>query len=53
MGIEFAFPIHIKNWRLTMFLSGYMIAFIIGVGFGFLFAANMILTGLDQSTGAD
>jgi hypothetical protein len=36
-----------------MFLSGYMIAFIIGAGFGFLFAANVILRDLDESTGAD
>jgi hypothetical protein len=36
-----------------MFFSGYMIAFFNGVGLGFLFAANMILNGLDQSTGAD
>jgi hypothetical protein len=32
-----------------MFLSGYIFAFVIGVGVGFLFAANMILNGLDQS----
>jgi len=33
-----------------MFLSGYVVAFVIGVVVGFLFAANMILSGLDQST---
>jgi len=33
-----------------MLLSGYIIAFIIGVGFGFLLAAKMILSGLDQTT---
>jgi len=36
-----------------MFLSGYVFAFVIGVAVGFLFAANMILNGLDQSTWAD
>jgi hypothetical protein len=49
MGIDLAFPTR-KNWRVTMFLSGYIIAFIIGVGFGFLLAAKMILSGLDQTT---
>jgi hypothetical protein len=33
-----------------MFLSGYIFAFVIGVAVGFLFAANMILNGLDQLT---
>ena len=33
-----------------MFLSGYIFTFVIGVAVGFLFAANMILNGLDQST---
>jgi len=33
-----------------MFLSGYLVAFVIGVIVGFLFAAKMILNGLDQST---
>jgi hypothetical protein len=41
----------IKNWRLfIMFLSGYIFTFVIGVAVGFLFAANMIHSGLDQST---
>jgi hypothetical protein len=33
-----------------MFLSGYIFAFVIGLAVGFLFAANMILNGLDQLT---
>ena len=33
-----------------MFFSGYIFAFVIGVGVGFLFAANMILKNLDEST---
>jgi tetrahydromethanopterin S-methyltransferase subunit F len=36
-----------------MFLSGYIFTFVIGVAVGFLFAANMIHSGLDQSTLAD
>jgi len=40
----------IKNWRFIMFLSGYIFTFVIGVAVGFLFAANMIHSGLDQST---
>ena len=33
-----------------MFLSGYIFALVIGLAVGFLFAANMILNGLDQLT---
>lgn len=31
-----------------MFLSGYIIVFVIGLGFGFLLGARMILRGIDQ-----
>jgi tetrahydromethanopterin S-methyltransferase subunit F len=33
-----------------MFFSGYIFAFIVGVAVGFLFAGNMILKNLDEST---
>jgi hypothetical protein len=36
-----------------MFELTHIFAFAIGAGVGFLFAANMILNGLDQSTEAD
>ena len=49
MGTDLALNTR-KNWRLTVLLSGYIFAFVIGVIVGFLFAANMILKGLDQST---
>jgi len=40
----------VKNWRFTMFLSGYVFAFVIGVAVGFVFS-NIILFGnrLDQT----
>jgi hypothetical protein len=43
-----------KNWRLTVFLSGYVFAFVIGVAVGFVFS-NIILFGsrLDQIPWAD
>jgi hypothetical protein len=39
----------VKNWRFTMFFSGYVFAFVIGVAVGFVFS-NIILFGkrLDQ-----
>jgi hypothetical protein len=33
-----------------MFLQGYIVVFVIGVGFGLLIAARLILSGIDQST---
>jgi hypothetical protein len=50
MGIDFALPPQVKNWRFTMFLSGYVFAFVIGVAVGFVFSI-IILFGnrLDQN----
>jgi cytochrome bd-type quinol oxidase subunit 2 len=31
-----------KNWRFTMFLSGYVIAFVIGVAVGFVFSTVIL-----------
>ena len=35
--------------EVSMFLLGYIVAFVIGVLVGFFFAANMILSDLEQS----
>lgn len=48
IGIDLANSNQIKNWRFIMFLSGYIIVFVIGLGFGFLLGARMILRGIDQ-----
>ncbi len=32
-----------------MFLFGYIIAFLLGVAVGFLFSANMIISGMEKS----
>ena len=36
--------------RLAMFPLGYLIVFVIGVALGFLFAAKMILSSIEESS---
>ena len=51
---RFCISHQVKNWRFTMFLSGYVLAFVIGVAVGFVFS-NIILFGnrLDQTPWTD